>query len=138
MVTVSTDKSKLDRNMIHTYLSKESYWARGIPREVVDRSIDNALCFGVFDDDQQVGFARVVTDFAIFAYIGDVFILPSHRGRGLSKLLMKTIREHPDLQRLRRWYLLTDDAHELYKKFGFRELEKPGRHMEITLSNPYG
>jgi GNAT superfamily N-acetyltransferase len=138
MVTVSTDKSKLDRNMVHRYLSEDSYWAKNIPRELVERSIDNSLCFGVYDGEKQVGFARVVTDFAVFAYVGDVFILPSHRGQGLSKLLIRTIREHPDLQQLRRWHLLTRDAHDLYRQYGFMDLEKPARHMEIAVSNPYG
>ena len=137
MYTISTEKSRLDVTMIYRYLSEESYWAKNIPRELVERSIANSICFGAFDQEKQIGFARVITDFATFAYLGDVFVLPSHRGRGAAKQLMQAIRDHPDLQRLRRWHLLTRDAHALYKQFGFRELEKPERHMEIAVANPY-
>ncbi len=108
--------------MIHDFLANRSYWAAGIPLAVVKRSIDNALCFGVYHQDGQVGFARVVTDYATFAYLGDVFILESHRGRGVGKRLVKTIMEHPDLQGLRLWLLGTKDAHELYRKYGFKKL----------------
>src|SRR5436309_4491833 len=101
-IIVSTDKFRLDVDMIHRYLSEDSYWARGIPRDVVERSIANALCFGAYDDGRQVGFARAVSDYAVFAYIGDVFVLPSHRGRGVSKMIMNAIMEHPSLQGLRR------------------------------------
>ena len=135
---VSTDKSRLDINLIHKFLSTDSYWAKNIPRDLFERSIDNALCFGAYDDREQVGFARVVTDYAVFAYVGDVFVLPAHRGRGVSKLIMQAIRAHPDLQRLRRWHLLTRDAHALYRQFGFRDLENPARHMEIFVKDPYG
>ena len=137
MIEITTDKSRLDFDLVHRWLSEESYWAKGIPRDVVQRAIDNALCFAVLDDGKQVGFARVVSDFAVFAYVGDVFVLPSHRGRGLSKQLMQAIREHPSLQKLRRWHLLTRDAHGLYKQFGFREIENPARHMEIFDPNVY-
>jgi GNAT superfamily N-acetyltransferase len=139
-VTISTDKKRLDRDLIHRYLAEESYWAKNIPRELVERAIDNSLCFGAFDDEggRQVGFARVVTDYAVFAYVGDVFVLPAARGRGVSKALMRAVREHPDLQRLRRWHLLTDDAHGLYEQVGFRALSNPARHMEIAVENPYG
>ena len=123
--------------MIHRYLSEESYWAKNIPRRIVERSIENALCFGAYEGHTQVGFARVVTDFAIFAYVGDVFVLPAHRGRGVSKMLMRAIREHSSLQELRRWYLLTDDAHGLYEQFGFHALEEPERHMELAVNSPY-
>lgn len=133
-VEISTDKSRLDFEMIHRYLSEDSYWAKDIPRDVVQRAIDNALCFGAYDGGRQVGFARVVSDFAVFAYIGDVFVLPSHRGRGVSKAIMAAIRAHPDLQRLRRWHLLTHDAHGLYAQFGFREVSHPERHMESVVS----
>ena len=138
MYTISTDKSRLDVEMIYRYLSEESYWAKHIPRDLVERSIENSICFGVFDGDRQIGFARAVTDSATFAYVGDVFVLPSHRGRGVSKQLMQAIRDHPELQRLRRWHLLTRNAHALYEQFGFRKLEKPERHMEIAMANPYG
>jgi len=138
MYTISTDKSRLDVAMIHRFLSEQSYWAKNIPLPVVRRAIENSLCFGAFDGREQVGFARVVTDYAIFGYVGDVFVLPEHRGRGVSKLLMRAIREHPSLQGLRRWHLLTDDAHRLYEQFGFQSLEKPQRHMEIAVKKPYG
>ena len=137
-IIVSTDKSQLDVERIHRFLSEESYWAKGIPRTLVDRAIEHSLCFGAYDGDALVGFARVVTDYAVFAYVGDVFVLPSHRGRGVSKALMEAIRSHPELQALRRWHLLTYDAHGLYAQYGFSPLEKPERHMEITLANPYG
>ena len=127
---ISTDPDRLDRTVIHDFL-RGSYWAPGIPREVVDRSIDNALCFGVYEGDAQVGFARVITDRATFAYIADVFVLESHRGRGLAVWLMESVRAHPELQGLRRWILMTRDAHGLYEKFGFRTMENTGRCMEI-------
>lgn len=138
MYTISTDKSRLDVAMIHRFLSEHSYWARNIPLDVVRRAIENSLCFGAFHGHEQVGFARVVTDYAIFGYVGDVFVLPEHRGRGVSKLLMRAIREHPSLQGLRRWHLLTDDAHRLYEQFGFHSLEQPQRHMEVAVKKPYG
>src|SRR5215469_18411989 len=115
---VSTDPARLDLDVIHSYLAG-SYWAEGIPRELVARSIENSLCFGVFRGEDQVGFARVVSDYATFAYIGDVFILAQHRGRGLGKFLMECVMKHPELQGLRRWSLVTRDAHGLYKQFGF-------------------
>lgn len=137
-VTISTDKSRLDVGVIHRFLSEESYWAKNIPRDLVERSIDGSLCFGAYGGDTLIGFARVVTDYATFGYLADVFVLPAHRGRGVSKALMEAIRSHPDLQRLRRWHLLTRDAHRLYRQYGFRDLEKPERHMEIALADPYG
>jgi len=129
--TISTDRGRLDRAAIHGFLSG-SYWATGIPREVVDRSIEGALCFGIYDGDAQVGFARVITDRATFAYLADVFVVESHRGRGLAVWLMKVVMAHPDLQDLRRWILMTRDAQELYRKFGFREIADSGRCMEIV------
>jgi GNAT superfamily N-acetyltransferase len=138
MYTIDTDKSRLDIDLIHRYLCGESYWAADIPREILERSIANSLCFAAFDENSQVGFARVITDYAVFAYIGDVFVASSHRGRGVGKLLMTAIREHSSLQTVRRWSLVTRDAHELYRQFGFRNLEKPERHMEIVVQNPYG
>jgi GNAT superfamily N-acetyltransferase len=127
---VSTDCSRLDRDVIHRFLTN-SYWAGGIPRDVVDRSIDNALCFGVFEKSNQVGFARVISDYATFAYLADVFILEAYRGRGLAKFLMECIVRHPQLQGLRRWTLATGDAHSLYAKFGFTALHRPEGFMEI-------
>lgn len=104
---ISTDRDRIDVEMVHRFLSKESYWAAGIPIDLVRRSIEHALCFGVYKDDRQVGFARVVTDYSTFAYIGDVFVLAECRGQGLSKWMMSMIRGHPDLQGLRRWMLAT-------------------------------
>ncbi len=129
--TISTDAERLDREAIHRFLAA-SYWATGIPREIVDRSIDLALPFGLYDGARQVGFARVITDRATFAYIGDVFVLASHRGQGLAQWLMEVVRAHPDLQGLRRWMLLTRDAHALYRKVGFGPVEDASRYMEIV------
>ena len=127
--STSTDSSRFDVDLIFRFLTN-CYWAEGIPRHVVEKSIENSLCFGVFDGDQQVGFARVITDRATYAYIGDVFILESHRGRGLGKRLMQAIMDHPELQGLRRWSLVTRDAHGLYEQFGFTRLANPQRYME--------
>jgi GNAT superfamily N-acetyltransferase len=127
---VSTDPARLDMDVIHEFLTN-SYWAKGIPREVVERSIEHSLCFGVYDGSGAlVGFARVISDFATIAYIGDVFVLESHRGRGLSKWMMECIVQHPALQGLRRWILTTRDAHGLYAQFGFAPVKKPERYME--------
>ncbi|HEV8232864.1 MAG TPA: GNAT family N-acetyltransferase [Thermoanaerobaculia bacterium] len=134
--TISTDRSKLHRRTIHEFLAG-SYWAKGIPREIVDRSIDNALCFGLYENRRQVGFARVITDHATFAYLADVFVLESHRGRGLAAWLMETILAHPSLQGLRRWMLVTRDAHPLYRKVGFTALANPERIMEMTFPRIY-
>ena len=133
---ISTDNSKLDINSIHNYLTN-SYWAAGIPLDTVNRSIENSTCFGDYDDDKLVGFARVISDKATIAYLGDVFILETHRGKGLSKWLMECIMKHPELQGFRRWILLTRDAHELYRKYGFKDIERPDRYMEIVSPNVY-
>lgn len=133
---ISTDTAKLDVEAIHNFLSA-SYWAKNIPEKVVARAIKNSLCFGVYDSDRQIGFARVITDYATYAYLADVYILESHRGLGLSKWLMKCIMAHPDLQGLRRFSLATKDAHGLYQKFGFNELKNPEFHMEIFNSEIY-
>ena len=127
--TVSTDPARLDMDMLHGFLST-CYWSRDIPREVMERSIRGALPFGVYEDRQQVAFARVVTDMATVAYVGDVFVLEPWRGRGLSRFLMDSIMSHPELQGLRRWLLLTRDAHGLYEKYGFTRLNAPDRWME--------
>ena len=128
--TVSTDPSRLDLDTIHNFLTN-CYWAKGVPRDVVARSIEHALCFGVYDDTgAQVGFARVISDFATVAYLGDVFVLDTHRGRGLGKWLMECIMQHPALQGLRRWILTTRDAHELYAQVGFAPVKFPERYME--------
>ena len=127
---ISTDKSKLNESLIHQYLSEESYWAKGITIDTLKRSIENSMCFGVYNESGQVGFARIISDRATFAYLADVFILPAHRGKGLSKMMMEFIVQHPDLQGLRRWMLATADAHWLYAKYGFTPLAKPERWME--------
>ncbi|QJW92045.1 GNAT family N-acetyltransferase [Spirosoma taeanense] len=134
---VSTDKTRLDVALIHRFLSTESYWALNIPIELVERAIRNSLCFGVYLDVEQVGFARVITDEATFAYLADVFIVAEHRGRGLSKLLMQTISDYPALQGLRRWVLATRDAHSLYEQFGFTALDHPYIFMQRKLIERY-
>lgn len=135
--TISTDKSRLDVPLIHQYLSESSYWAQNIPLVTVQRSIDHSLCFGVYDRDAQIGFARVITDQATFAYLADVFVLPDYRGQGVSKQLVETISQWPDLQGLRRWVLATLDAHALYEKFGFTPLSHPERFMQRLLIETY-
>lgn len=132
---ISTDRSLLNFEIIYQYLDKESYWAQGIPPERLQTAINNSLCFGIYIEQQQVGFARVITDKATFAYLADVFVLETHRKRGLSKWLVQTIVQHPDLQGLRRWSLATADAHGLYAQFGFTPIAKADRWMEIF--NPY-
>jgi GNAT superfamily N-acetyltransferase len=131
--TVSTDPARLDLDVVHGYLTR-SYWAEGVPRDVVARSIAGALCFGLYDGREplgaQVGFARVITDRATYAYLADVFVLESHRGQGLGVWMMECVMTHPSLQGLRRWSLVTRDAHELYRRFGFTALAAPERYME--------
>jgi GNAT superfamily N-acetyltransferase len=127
---ISADKQRLEVSTIHEYLT-QSYWSPGVARTVVQRAIEGSLCFGVFFRGKQVGFARVVTDTATFAYLADVFILEPHRGKGLSKRLMAFIFAYPNLQGLRRFMLATRDAHGLYKQFGFTELSNPARFMEL-------
>lgn len=133
--TVSTDKARLDVELIHRFLAA-TYWARGIPAAVVRRAIDHSLCFGLYENapegERQVGFARVITDHATFAYLSDVFVLEAYRGRGLGDWLVATILAHPDLQGLRRWSLVTREAHGLYRKHGFAALANPERYMEIA------
>ena len=135
-VSIITDPSRLDLDVIYGFLSRSSYWAAGIPRELVARALRHSTCFGAFDGNEQVGFVRVISDHATFAYVCDVFVLDSHRGRGVGKQLMAAVKSHPDLQGLRRWVLFTRDAHELYRQFGFSEARHPDRLMEI-LSGPY-
>lgn len=133
----SDDKQKIDPIAIHQYLSKESYWAKDIPLEVVKTSIENSLCFGIYKDTKQVGFARWITDKATFAYLADVYVLEPYRGLGLSKKLMSLMMFHKDLQGLRRYMLATLDAHSLYAQFGFKPIENPERLMGIAIPNPY-
>jgi GNAT superfamily N-acetyltransferase len=133
---ISTDPERLNLDVIHGFLTN-CYWAKGIPREVVARSIKNSLCFGIYADGNQAGFARVISDYATYAYICDVFVLEDYRGRRLSKWLMECIMQHPRLQGLRRWSLATGDAHGLYSQFGFTPLRAPERWMEIQQPDVY-
>ena len=135
--TVTCDPAKMDRAVIAEFLAS-SYWAKGIPASTVERSLANSLCFALLDGDRQVGFARVISDYATIAYLGDVFVLPEYRGRGLSKWLMECILSHTELQGLRRWILATRDAHGLYKKYGFTPLKRPEIFMERHNPNVYG
>ena len=134
---IDTDKRRLDIAGIHRFLSNESYWAKTRSLEQTLTAIENSLCFGMYKGREFVGFARVISDRATFAYIGDVFILESHRGKGLSKWLMKVIIEQPDMRGLRRWLLATRDAHGLYSQFGFTQLTHPDRWMELPAPDAY-
>jgi GNAT superfamily N-acetyltransferase len=136
-ISISTDKTKLQVNFIHQYLSKESYWAKDIPIDVVIRAIDGSVCFGVYEGNQQIGFARVITDHATFAYLADVFIDKAHRKKGISKQLMKYIMDHDALKGIRSFMLATLDAHALYEQFGFKALKEPGRYMSIKFFDSY-
>lgn len=136
---ISTNTSKLDIDVIYQYLAQESYWAKGIRRIVVEKSIANSLCFGVYHISKttvQIGFARLVTDKATFAYLADVFILPQYRGKGLSKWLMQTIHTHPEVQGLRRWLLGTRDAHSLYEQFGWTRFDEEVSKRFMQKHNP--
>jgi GNAT superfamily N-acetyltransferase len=139
---ISCDPAATSLDVVHRFLAEESYWARDIPRSVVATEIANSLCFALLHRGTQVGFARVVTDRATIAYLGDVFVLEAHRGKGLSAWLMECVTSHPELQGLRRWMLLTGDAHGLYRKFGFNELAAPEKWMEkfdpFVYRNPSG
>ena len=139
-LVVSDDPARLDLDVVHGFLAR-SYWAAGIPRELVERSIAHSLPFGLYETgpegERQVGFARVVTDRSTFAYLADVFVIEEFRGRGLASLLMEAILSHPDLQGLRRWSLATRDAHGLYRRFGFTDLAHPERYMERVAADPY-
>jgi GNAT superfamily N-acetyltransferase len=134
--TVSCDPRKVDRQAVADFLVS-SYWATGIPRSTVDKSIDGSLCFALLESQRLVGFARVVSDQATIAYLGDVFVLPEYRGRGLGKWLIQCVLSHPQLQGLRRWILITRDAHELYAPSGFRPLARPEGYMELHQPNVY-
>jgi GNAT superfamily N-acetyltransferase len=134
--TITTDNDRLDINAIHDFLAT-SYWSPGVPKETVERAIANSLCFGLFHGPLQVGLARVITDKATFAYLSDVYVLEAHRGKGLSKWMLEVIRDHQELQGLRRFMLATSDAHALYAQFGFTPLANPSRMMEIHKPNVY-
>ncbi len=133
---VTSDPRDIDVAAAHEFL-RSSYWSPGVPRAMLERALANSLCFAIFCDESQVGFARVVTDKATFAYLADVYVLEEHRGKGLSKRLMEAVRAHPDLQGLRRMMLATRDAHGLYSQFGFKPLSAPERFMEIHAPNAY-
>ena len=135
--SISTDKKLLDLNLVHHFLANESYWSKNIPFEIVKTAAENSLTFGIYLNKKQVGYARIITDYATIAYLGDVFILNEHRGLGLSKWLMEQIHAHPNLQGLRRWVLLTADAHALYKKFGWTEIANPDRYLEKVVKDIY-
>ncbi len=133
---ITTDPARVDVDLVHRVL-KDSYWAKGIPFDLVKRSIEHSLNFSLFHGTEQVGFGRVITDYATFAYVGDVFVLAHHRGKGLSKWLMRVMVEHPELQGFRRWVLLTRDAHGLYRQLGFTPLAQPERYMERWTPEAY-
>jgi len=134
---ISTDKARLDIGTIYGFLSEESYWANKRTLEQTKTAIENSICFGVYLGDKQVGFARVITDKATFAYVGDVFVLQEFRGSGIGKMLMEAMLSHSELQSLRRWVLATKDAHGLYEQFGFSELKFPNRWMELSAKDAY-
>ena len=134
---ITTDKTKMDIVAIHDFLSKYSGWSDNIPFEKVKISIENSLNFGLFYNDKQIGFARVISDFSTIAYLGDIYVLDNYRGQGLSKKLMESVMTHPNLQGLRRWILLTSTADWLYEKYGFAKLPKPEIYMELYNPNVY-
>jgi GNAT superfamily N-acetyltransferase len=134
--SVSTDPQRLELAVVHRFLSN-SYWSQGLPLDVLKRAIAGSLCFGLYQGNTQVGFARVITDKATFAYLCDVFVLDSHRGKGLGRWLMEAVSSHPELQGLRRFVLVTRDAHGLYEKFGFRPLARPAGYMELHRPDVY-
>lgn len=136
-LTISTEKSRLQIDVIQSFLANDSYWAQTRTLEQTKTAIENSICFGAYHGTRQIGFARVVSDCATFAYLGDVFIIEEFRGQGLSKWLMEAIISHPDLQGLRRWVLATRDAHALYEKFGFHTLTYPDRWMERPAPDAY-
>lgn len=135
--TISLDRDRVDVGFVHRWLSEKSYWAPKIPRAIVEESIRNSLCVSAFSGDSQVGFARVITDYATYGYLADVFVVEEHRGRGVSKLMMQALMSHPPLGNLRRWQLVTRDAHRLYERFGFTTVEHPERQMELVRKNAY-
>ena len=134
---ISTENDKLDLKMIHHFLSTKSYWSKNIPFEKVQSAVKNSLNFGVYFNNRQIGYARVISDFSTIAYLGDVFIIEDFRGQGLSKWLMEVVMKHPYLQGLRRWILLTGDAHGLYKKYGWTEIANPEKWMELHNKEVY-
>jgi len=134
--TISTEQTRIDFAVVHGFL-KQAYWSQNIPFEIVRHSIENSLCFGLYWAKHQIGFARVVTDYATFAYLCDVFVIEEYRGRGLSKWLMETVLAHPEMQGLRRWLLATKDAHGLYSQFDFTTLDSPSIFMQRHAPDVY-
>lgn len=134
---ISTEPNRIDVGLVHKFLAEDSYWSKGIPLPTVEKAIANSLCFGVYQDEQQVGFARIVTDKSTFALVADVFVLPAHRGKGLSKWLMHEVMNHSELRGLRRLLLLTSDAHSLYAQYGFVEIGNSWRFMEVLRADIY-
>lgn len=135
---ISTDKSRLDIAAMHDFLSKEAYWSLNVPIAIIAKTVENALNFGLYEGEKQIGYAKIISDYATIAYLGDVYVLPEYRGRGLSKWLMETVHSHPQLQGLRRWILLTGDAHGLYRQFGWTDIAAPEKWMERHDKNVYG
>lgn len=135
--TITSDPGKLDIAAVHDFLCNHSHWSRNIPIERVKTAIENSLNFGLFDGEKQIGYVRVISDYATIAYLGDVYVLPEYRGQGLSNLLMKEVMSHPCLQGLRRWILLTKDAHRLYEKHGWTAVANPERYMEVYNPDAY-
>lgn len=137
--TITTDKSRLDIALIHDFLANKTYWAKNIPLSVVEKCIKYSLVFGIYDGEKQVGFCRIITDYSCIAYLADVFIIAEYQGKDLLKWLVKVVLQHPDLQGLRRFILVSKDAHPIYEKHGgFRRLQKPENYMEIVVPNAYG
>lgn len=136
-IRISTNRADVNLDVVHAFLSLDAYWSKNIPFELVRKAVENSYCFSAFIEDRQVGFARVISDGATFAYLCDVFTLPEFRGRGIGKRLMQSVQAHPELQGLRRWMLMTADAHKLYESYGFRVLAKPDRAMEISRPDIY-
>ena len=134
---LTTDKSKMDVSAIHHFLSTEAYWSKNIPFEKVQKAVEHSLNFGLFDNEKQIGYARVITDFATIAYLGDVYVLAAYRGKGLSKWMIKIIMNYRELQGFRRWILLTGDAHGLYRQFGWQDISNPEKWMEIHNKEVY-
>lgn len=135
--SISTEKNRIDLKAVHSFLSTEAYWCIGIPFERVQKAVENSLNFGLYHLDRQIGFARIISDYATIAYLGDVYVLPEYRGKGLSKWMMETIMTHPELQGLRRWILLTGDAHGLYRQFGWVDVASPDKWMELHNKDVY-
>lgn len=130
MLRISADPAELDLALVHDFLSRHSYWAAGIPRDTLERALANSVCFGGYVQEQQVAFARAVTDQATFAYLADVFVVPEHRGRGFGREIVRAALDDPRLRGLRRWHLVTRDMQPLYTGFGFTELAQPEQHMQ--------